>query len=562
MILTAIPWQDVAALSALLVILLLLSWPFGLYIASVVDGRIRFLSFIENNIYKLCAISPNVGMNWKEYCWNFVLFSFLSFLALFVTFMLQNYPDISVSLAFNQAAAFISGTNWQPHIPETTVTPLTQMLGLAVHHFLAAALALSVFAAFIRGLRQTKSDNLGNFWSDVVRFTLYIFLPVSFVIAIFLVSQGVVQTFGDLIITSPIGSDLSQTIATGPVASQTAIKQFGTNGGGYFNANAAHPFENPTPLSAFVQLIAILLIPTASAICFGKMINDARQGNALLWTMFLFFIPLALITMSLETAAPQSLSTFNLSFLQGNMEGKEVRFGAAFSALWSSVNTATATGSTISALATFQPLSILIYLLFIQIGEVIFGGAGIGFVGLIVYVLLAVFISGLLIGRAPQYLGKRIGASEIKIVSLILILPTFITLVGAAMTVFFLNGDTGTSGQHHLGLTEIIYAFSSASFNNGTALSSLQSNSDYYNIALGISMLATRIGVMALMLALAGSLSDKKTYKSHGAISTASPVFVFFLITIIVFIGIPTFVPSLMLGPVAEHLHLITAGGV
>ncbi|MFA6279707.1 MAG: potassium-transporting ATPase subunit KdpA [Bdellovibrionales bacterium] len=548
-------------------ILLIAMKPLGLYMARVFEGEHTFLTPLmqplENALYKLGGIDPKEEMGWKTYAASVLVFSLAGALVLFLFLLYQPFPDISADLALNIAASFVTNTNWQSYVPETTVTTASQMIGLAVQNFLSAAVGLAILIAFIRGLARDNSKTLGNFWSDLIKGLLYLLLPFAFLFALFLISQGVVQTFGEVSVVSPLDPTASQIIATGPVASQVAIKQLGTNGGGFFSANAAHPFENPTPLSTFLQMLAILLIPAASAVCFGAMTRRPHDGRALLWAMFSLLIPLAILGLMAEHQINPLLSALGVDPALGNMEGKEMRFGVFGSTLWASLTTATSSGSTNAALDSFMPLAGLIPLLFIHFGEVVFGGIGSGLCGLFVYVFLTVFIAGLMIGRSPEYLGKKIGIFDMKMVSLIVLIPAFLTLGGAALAVMTQAGQSGTGNPAEQGFSEILYALSSASHNNGSAFGGIHSNTPFYNILLGFCMLLGRYAVIVAFLALAGSMATKKiTPTSAGTLDTASPLFIGLLVGTIVILSVLTFIPALSLGPVAAHFHLMAAGGL
>ncbi len=563
----SLPFAWWAQLALFFVILLVAMRPFGLYMARVFSGERTFLTPlmqpIENVLYKLGRIDPHEEMDWKTYTVSVLMFSIIGGLALFLFLLYQPFPDISADLALNIAASFVTNTNWQSYAPETTLTTTSQMIGLAVQNFLSAAVGFAVLIAFLRGLARDSSKTLGNFWSDLVKGVLYLLLPLSFFFALFLVTQGVVQTFGEASVVSPLDPTASQIIATGPVASQVAIKQLGTNGGGFFTVNAAHPFENPTPLSSFFQMLAILLIPAASAVCFGAMTRRHGDGRALLWAMFLFLIPLALVSLMAEHQANPLLKALGVDPALGNMEGKEMRFGVFGSTLWASLTTATSSGSTNAALDSFMPLAGLIPLLFIHFGEVVFGGIGSGLCGLFVYVFLTVFMAGLMIGRSPEYLGKKIGIFDMKMVSLIVLIPAFLTLGGTALAVMTQAGQNGAGNPAEQGFSEILYALSSASHNNGSAFGGIKSNTPFYNILLGLCMLLGRFGVITAFLALAGSMAAKKsTPASAGTLDTTSPLFIGLLVGVIAIISVLTFIPALSLGPVAAHFHLMAAGGL
>ena len=552
-----IPWLQ---FPLLIVVLLVFAIPLGRYMARVLDGEISFLNWIERPIYRVAGIQTESQMGWKDYATSLVLFTVASILTLFLILLMQPYPEISVDLAINAAVSFVTNTNWQPNTPETSISTSSQMIGLAVQNFLSASVGLTIMAAFIRGLSQPRVDSLGNFWVDLTRTVLYIFLPLSIILALFLVAQGVVQTFGEIISYLSIENSAQQTLMTGPVASQVAIKQLGTNGGGYFAANAAHPFENPTPLSNFIQTLAILLIPAASPVCFGKMVGNPKQGYILLIAILSVFIPLSLYGAVIENGGNPVLAQMEISQSQlGNMEGKEVRIGTIASSLWASAATATGNGSTNAALDSFLPLSSMIALVFTQIGENIFGGAGTGLCGVLIYTLLTVFMAGLMIGRTPEYLGKKIGVYEMKMVSLVIIIPVLLSLLVTAIVGSSTYGVNAVHNPGPQGYTEILYAVSSASNNNGSALAGFDGDTVFFNIVLAFCMLANRLGLLLPLLAIAGSMAKKNSVPpSLGTLDTTSTTFCIFLVIVMSMLSALTFIPSIALGPVAEHFHMLS----
>jgi K+-transporting ATPase ATPase A chain len=498
---------------------------------------------------------------------------------------------VSPDSSFNTAVSFITNTNWQAYGGETTMSDLTQMLGLAVQNFLSAATGMAVLVAIVRGFVLKEARGIGNFWVDLVRTTVYVLLPMCIVLGLALVWQGMPQTFdkyATVALTQPVTYDnpkngpdgqplkdekgnpvtekataTEQIIALGPVASQIAIKQLGTNGGGYYNVNSAHPLENPTPLSNFLEVLAILLISAALCYTFGRMVGDTRQGWAILAAMTIVFVALLVAAYGFEAqgnpvltklGADQVTSTTNIG---GNMEGKEVRFGIANSALWATATTSASNGSVNSMHDSFTPLGGLIPMWLIQLGEVIFGGVGSGLYGMIMFAVVAVFIAGLMIGRTPEYLGKKIGAFEIKMASIAILLPPLLVLCGTAVAVMLDAGKAGVSNPGEHGFSEILYAFSSASNNNGSAFAGIGANTPFYNIALGICMWFARYWLAIPVLALAGALAAaKRVPPSGGTLPTHTPLFVFVLIGVVITVGALTFVPALALGPVVEHLLL------
>jgi len=561
------------------VVLLLLAKPFGVYMAAVYENRPlllkRILGPLEAGFYRLSGVNPEQEMGWKSYAAALLWFNLFGGLAVFALQMLQAHlplnpqqmANVTVDSAFNTAVSFATNTNWQGYGGETTMSYLTQMLGLSVQNFVSAATGMAVLVAMIRGFQRTHADGIGNFWADLTRGTLYILLPLSFVLALVLVGQGVVQTFKPYQ-TVPLVEQVNtatenttQTLALGPAASQIAIKQLGTNGGGFFNANSAHPFENPTPLSNFLEMLLLILIPAALCHTFGTMVGDPRQGWAILSAMTLVLISLLFVTVGYEQGGNPVLTALgveqSVSADQsgGNMEGKETRFGIVNSALWATATTAASNGSVNSMHDSYTPLGGMIPMWLIQLGEVIFGGVGSGLYGMLVFVLIAVFVAGLMIGRTPEYLGKKIEAFEIKMAAIVILIPAFFILGGTALAIMVEAGKSAVANLGAHGFSEILYAFSSAAGNNGSAFAGLSANSPFYNTALGITMLFGRYGIMIPVLAIAGSLAAKKTVPTTvGTLPTHTPLFVMLLIGTVVLVGALTFVPALALGPVVEHL--------
>ncbi len=559
--------------------------PLGSYMAKIYQGEKTFLSFIispiEGLIYKVSGVKSNEEMDWKNYSLALMIFSFVGFFILYAILRLQgllilnpaNFSGTSPDLAFNTAASFITNTNWQSYGGESTMSYFTQMSGLTVQNFLSAGVGMSVLIALARGFSRKKATTIGNFWVDLVRSNLYILLPLSLTLAILLASQGVIQNFSSYVDAKFIEKQYievkegnktniqevtKQSIALGPVASQVAIKQLGTNGGGFFNTNSAHPFENPTPFSNLLEMLAILLIPAALCYSFGKIVGDTKQGWMILFAMTIIFIPLLLFcTMSEQTANPRFADLNITQINSGNMEGKETRFGIVNSTLWATATTAASNGSVNSMHDSFTPLGGLVPLLLIQFGEVIYGGAGSGLYGMLVFVLISVFIAGLMVGRTPEYLGKKINAFDIKMACIAILVPHLATLIGTAIAVLSPLGKAGILNHYAQGFSEILYAFSSASNNNGSAFAGLSANTPFYNMALGIAMLFGRYWVMLPVLAIAGSFVSKNTVpNSAGTLSTTSTLFMGILISVVVVVGVLTFIPALALGPIAEHFNL------
>ncbi|HKE95598.1 MAG TPA: potassium-transporting ATPase subunit KdpA [Povalibacter sp.] len=563
----------------LLVIAVLLGRPLGIYMADVLEGKpafgTRFGAKIENNIYRFAGIDPAKETGWKEYAIGVLLFSTAGALMVYLLQRLQawlplnpqNFSAVSPDSSFNTAVSFVTNTNWQGYSGESTMSYLTQMLGLAVQNFVSAATGIAVAAALIRGFARHSARTIGNFWVDVTRSTLYILLPIAAVVALILISQGAIQNFAAYREVATIAQQgdagHTQTLAMGPVASQEAIKELGTNGGGFFNANSAHPFENPNSLTNFVELLAILLIPAALTFTFGRIVGDARQGWALLAAMAILFISLWLLAVQQEQQGNPLVARLGTdiqrSELQpgGNMEGKEARFGIGASALFAAVTTATSTGAVNTMHDSMMPLGGFVPLFLMQLGEVAFGGVGSGLYGMLIYAVLGVFIAGLMIGRTPEYLGKKIEAFDMKMTSIAILATPFVVLIGTAVAVSVAAGKAGVANPGAHGYSEILYAFTSAGNNNGSAFAGLSANTPFYNTALGIAMWLGRFWVLVPILAIAGSLAAKKrTPVTAGTMPTHGPLFIVLLIGAVVLIGALTYVPALALGPIVEHLMM------
>jgi len=586
--------NTVLQISLYLIVLTGLAKPLGKYIANVLEGKPcgldRWLGWGERLSYRAAGVDPAVEMTWKHYALAMMAFSTVGLLAVYglqraqhaLPLNPQGLAACTPDLAFSTASSFVSNTNWQSYGGEVTLSYLTQMLGLTVQNFVSAATGIAVLAALIRGLARRTTQTVGNFWVDLTRSTLYILLPLSCLVALLLVSQGVVQNFKrydvvDLVQTTTDATGkpvTTQQLAQGPAASQVAIKQLGTNGGGFFNVNSSHPFENPTPISNFIELLSILLIPVALCYTFGVMVGDTRQGWAVLGAMYVIFIPLLLTCAWAEQTGNPALDPASISqhadALQsgGNMEGKEVRFGIANSVLWAAATTAASNGSVNAMHDSFTPLGGLVPMWLMQLGEIIFGGVGSGLYGMLVFAIIAVFIAGLMVGRTPEYLGKKIEAYEMKMAALVILIPPMVVLGFTALAVLgpgleFQAPDTGeiksnlnNPGAH--GFSEVLYAYSSAGNNNGSAFAGLNANTPYYNTTLGIAMLISRFWLAIPTLALAGSLGRKRfTPPGLGTLPTHTPLFVLMLVGVIVVVGALTFLPSLALGPIVEQLEML-----
>jgi potassium-transporting ATPase potassium-binding subunit len=586
-----------------MLVLIALSKPLGGFMARVYEGKRTFLDPIlrpiEKLVYRLSGVRPEDEMNWKIYVLAMMLFNVSGLLVVYALQRLQGYlplnPQgfgaVSADSSWNTAVSFATNTNWQGYGGETTMSYLTQMLALTVQNFVSAATGMAIVVAMIRGIVRHTAKTIGNFWVDLTRTILYILLPLAFILAITLVSQGVVQTFSQYKTASllqptsyqqartdasgnPVkdasGNPVMETVpltqqmlAVGPAASQIAIKQLGTNGGGFFNANSAHPFENPTPFSNFLEMLSILMIPAALCYTFGKMVGDTRQGWAILATMTIIFVALLSVTVWAEGTGNPSIASLGVDVKQsainpgGNMEGKDVRFGVTNSALWATATTAASNGSVNSMHDSNMPLGGMIPMWLIHLGEVIYGGVGSGLYGMLAFVIVAVFVAGLMVGRTPEYLGKKIEAYEMKMASLILLIPVFTALVGTAIGVMSPDGQTGVLNPGPHGFSEILYAFSSATGNNGSAFAGLSVNTPFYNTALGIIMLIARYWLAIPALAIGGSLALKKKIPTGaGTLATHTPLFIFWLIAVVIIVGALGFLPALALGPIVEHLMI------
>ncbi|HEV7577635.1 MAG TPA: potassium-transporting ATPase subunit KdpA [Caldimonas sp.] len=598
--------QVIVQLVVFLAVLLVLAWPLGKWLAALAEGRLpRWMApfaSLENALYRIAGVEPSEQTGWKRYAVAAVAFNVLG---VFVVYALQRLQGVlplnpqhlaavGADSSFNTAVSFVTNTDWQGYAGESTMSYLTQMLALTVQNFFSAATAIAVVWALIRGFAARSSGAVGNFWVDATRSTLYVLLPISIVYALFLVGQGSIQNldaYKDVTTIevnayqqpkngadgqplkdakgAPVMEDVkatTQTIAMGPIASQEAIKMLGTNGGGPFNANSAHPYENPTPLSNFVQMVSIFLIPAALVFAFGRMVGDMRQGWAVIAAMALIFVVMAFVVAPLEQGGNPALASLGVdqtaSALQpgGNMEGKEARFGIAASTLFAAVTTAASCGAVNAMHDSFMPLGGAVPLVLIQLGEVAFGGVGSGLYGMLVFAVLTVFIAGLMIGRTPEYLGKKIETFDMKMVSIAILATPILVLAGTAIGVGADAGRAGIANPGAHGFSEILYAFSSAANNNGSAFAGLSANTPFYNTTLAVAMWFGRFAVIVPVLALAGSLAAKKRLPvTAGTLPTHGALFVLLLIGSVVLVGLLNYVPALALGPVAEHFSLFSA---
>ena len=580
--------------------------PLGLYMANVFEGHaiwpVRAAAPLERAVYRLCGIEPVREMGWKEYAAGLLLFNAIGGLVvyllqrcqLWLPLNPQKFANLSPDSAFNTAVSFITNTNWQSYSGESAMSYLTQMAGLAVQNFLSAATGIVVAIVLIRGLARHSVQTIGNVWADLTRATLYVLLPLAVVLALALASQGVIQNFSpykDVTTLEPLtwqqpktdaagnpvkdaaGNPVQESVTTktqtlpmGPIASQESIKELGTNGGGFLNANSAHPYENPTALSNLLEMLAIVLIPAALTYTFGRMVGDTRQGWAVLAAMLILFVTLLSVAAWNEQRGNPQLAGLGVDQVAsaaqsgGNMEGKETRLGIAASALFATVTTATSCGATNSTHDSYTPLGGFVPLFQMQLGEVVFGGVGTGLYSMLIFAIVGVFIAGLMIGRTPEYLGKKIEAFEIKMSSIAILVMPFIVLTGTAVAVSVAAGRAGAGNPGPHGFSEILYAFSSAGNNNGSAFAGISANTPFYNTALALTMWLGRFWPIVAVLAVAGSLAAKKRIPvSDGTMPTHGPTFVVLLIGTVLLVGALTFVPALALGPIVEHVMLWAA---
>ena len=580
--------QSILLLLAFLAVLLAMAWPMGTLLTKVAGDHsipgLGWLARIERLAYRAAGVPDDAGkrgMGWQAYALALLVFNGIGVLFVYgvrrlqawLPFNPQGLANVGPDSSFNTAISFVSNTNWQGYVGEQTMSYLSQMLALASQNFFSGATGIAVAFALIRGFAARSSQSIGNFWVDLTRITLYVLLPLSFVFALFLVGQGAIQNFSayqDVQLLEPVASPLpgagavtTQTLAMGPVASQEAIKMLGTNGGGFFNANSAHPYENPTALSNFFQMVAIFLIPAGLCFAFGRMVGDRRQGWAILAAMSFLFVLAACGVMSAEQQAHPALQAMGIdqsaSSLQpgGHMEGKEARFGISASGLFAAVTTAASCGAVNSMHDSDTPLGGMVPMLLMQLGEVVFGGVGSGLYGMLVFAIMAVFIAGLMIGRTPEYLGKKIQSYEMKMTSIAILVTPILVLVGTAVAVMLDAGKGSIANPGAHGFSEILYAFSSAANNNGSAFAGISANTPFYNTMLAVAMWFGRFAVIVPVLAIAGSLAGKPRLQANaGTMPTHGPMFVGLLVAVVLLVGVLNYVPSLALGPVIEHLQL------
>jgi len=561
--------------------------PLGSFIATIIEGRKNLLSPVlapvERLIYRLCGVTENEEQHWTRYAGALLAFSLFSALLLYAMQRLQRWlpfnpqgfsqDNVSPDLGFNTSVSFVTNTNWQSYVPETTISYFVQMAGLTVHNFTSAAAGLAVAIALVRGFARQSIKTVGNFWVDMTRATLYVLLPISIVAALVLCSQGVIQNLHPYTVATTI-EGVKQTIAQGPVASQEAIKMLGTNGGGFFNVNSAHPFENPTPFTNLVEMFLLFVIPAALTYTFGKMVRDTRQGWALFGAMTILWLGGVVVAYHFEQRGTPMLANAGIEMAAtntqpgGNMEGKETRFGIANSALFATITTDASCGAVNSMHDSFTPLGGLVPLFNIQLGEVVFGGVGAGLYGMLMFAILAVFIAGLMVGRTPEYLGKKIEQKEVKMamIAMLVLAGSILLLSGASSVVPFAAkgywnppgaaaANTNNPGAH--GLSEILYAYTSATGNNGSAFAGINALTPWYDVTIGFAMLIGRFMMLLPLLAIAGSLAAKKQVPvSAGTFPTHGPLFVGLLVGVVIIVGALTYFPALSLGPIVEHLML------
>ncbi|MCK9424137.1 MAG: potassium-transporting ATPase subunit KdpA [Bacteroidales bacterium] len=553
-------FQDIFQIALFFLLLIGLTPVLGNYMYKVFSGEkhimLSVLGWLEKLTYKFTGVDSEEESNWKSYTFGLLMFNFIGFVFVFLIQLIQshlplnpaNLPNVSWHSAFNTSVSFMTNTNWQGYAGETTLSYFVQMIGLTVQNFVSAATGIAVLLALIRGISRKTTDKLGNFWTDLTRSTLYVLIPLSILLAIVLVGQGVVQNFKTYDTVHTL-QGAQQIIPMGPAASQIAIKQLGTNGGGFFNSNSAHPFENPTPFTNFLEMLAILLIPASLTYTYGKMVGSTRHGWTIFTVMMILFCAGLSISLYAEYSANPVFGHLHL------MEGKETRFGIANSVLWSTSTTAASNGSVNAMHDSLSPISGMIAIINLMVGEVIFGGVGAGLYGMVIFIILTVFIAGLMVGRTPEYLGKKIQAFEVQMAIIAVLAPNFVILLFSAWASVSNAGLAGLNNAGPHGLTEILYAFSSAAGNNGSAFAGLNANTLFYNLSLGIGMLVGRFGVILPVMAIAGSMAGKKiTPLSAGTFRTDNSLFIILLIGVILIVGGLTHFPALSLGPIIEHL--------
>lgn len=555
-------------IGSFLLVLFVLAKPLGNGIARLIDSDVpNILTKSETLLWRLSGIKQPgremAEMSWLQYALAIVLFNLLGFVLLFAILMFQghlplnpqHFPGMSWDLAFNTAISFVANTNWQSYSGENTLSYLSQMAGLTVQNFLSAATGIAVVFALIRAFSRHGSKTIGNAWVDIYRITAYLLFPLALIFALFFVSQGVIQNFSDYVSVTNL-DNTNQLLPMGPVASQEAIKLLGTNGGGFFGANSSHPFENPTALSNFVQMLAIFLIPTALCFAFGRAVGNNKQGHTLLWVMGIIFVIAAAVVIKAEYVGNPFLTELHAS-ATANMEGKESRFGILGSAVFAVVTTAASCGAVNAMHDSFTAMGGMVPMWLMQIGEVVFGGVGSGLYGMLLFVLLAVFLAGLMIGRTPEYLGKKIEVREMKMVAVAILVTPTLVLLGTTLALMTDAGRAGILNPGAHGFSEVLYAFSSAANNNGSAFAGLSANTPFYNVLLAIAMFVGRFGVILPVLAIAGSMAFKKPQaQSHASLPTTGPLFIGLLTFTVLLIGALTFVPALALGPIAEQLQI------
>jgi K+-transporting ATPase ATPase A chain len=558
--------EDVLLIMLFLLILTITAIPLGKYMSNVLTGKKTFMTPvirpIEKFVYRICSIDEDQEMTWKRYAYALIIFNIIGITFLFVLQLIQNFLPLNPAqmtgvrwdTALNTAISFATNTNWQSYAGESTMSYLTQMLGMTVQNFLSASIGIAALLALIRGFTRQKSTTIGNFWVDMTRTALYILLPIAIIFALILASQGVVQTVGPYV-TAHTLEGVNQTIALGPVASQEAIKMLGSNGGGYFNANSAHPFENPNGLTNILETFAILLIPISIVFAFGYIIRNFRQGLAIFAAMMILLVGGLGVAYYAESQPNPIIQ--KLGVTGGNMEGKELTFGVAESVLWGTTTTDVSNGGVNSMHDSTMPLTGLVYMFNLGIGEVIFGGLGVGLIGMLFYVILTMFIAGLMIGRTPEFLGKKLGPYEMIMATLALIVPAGLILVFAGIAISLPQGLAGLNNPSAHGLSEILYAYASAFANNGSAFAGLSANTVFYNLTLGLAMFIGRFIVIIPALAIAGSLAAKgRVPTDASSFPSTNALFVIMLVSVVVIVGALTFFPVFSLGPILEHLFL------